>query len=169
VRRRNGGRSQRFAWLLAASAALWLAACGDDESTTSSGGPPPLFPANYAASYTEVRDCRNSGDHDLNVIRVLADPAALDAYQNRDAPLPVGAILLKEEYEFGDESCSGPLVQWTVMQRLEAGSSPDALDWHWQRVDAERNVVGVDTPKCYGCHSGCTPEAGGYENTCTVP
>lgn len=154
--------------------ALVLTSCGgeDDGTSSSTGSDPengPVFPENYAATYTEVRNCRPSGDHDLNVIRVLADPTALGPYQNHDAPIPVGAILLKEEYDFSDPTCSGPIVQWTVMQRLAAGTATDKLDWKWQLVDSQRNVTGVDTPKCYGCHTGCTDAAGGYEGTCTVP
>lgn len=142
--------------------------CGDD-APDPPAGPDPLFPADYAATYTEVRDCRPSGDHDLNVIRILVDAEALGPYQDRDEPFPVGAVVLKEEYSFDDPTCAGPIEQWTVMVRLEPDSSPTTLDWRWQRVDAERNVVGEDTPRCYGCHTGCTPDAGGYEHTCAIP
>lgn len=145
------------------------ASCGDDSESPPPSEPTPLFPEDYAATYTEVRGCRQSGDHDLNIIRVLADPAALGPYQNHDKPIPEGAVLLKEEYDFGDVTCSGPLKQWTVMARLAEGSSAETLDWRWQTVDSQRQVVGEDTPRCYGCHAGCTPENGGYENTCTLP
>lgn len=137
--------------------------CGD-------GDPEPDFPADYAATYVEVRDCRASGDHDLNQVRMLADPAALSPYQNRNAPFPVGSVVLKEEFEFGDTDCSGPIKQWTVMTRLPDGSAPTTLDWRWQRIDAAGAVVGVDTPRCYGCHMGCGVESeGGYEGTCAHP
>ena len=62
-----------------------LVACGTDDEV------PVLFPADYLASYTEVRDCRKSADHDLHNIRILADPVALASYQNRDAPFPIDA------------------------------------------------------------------------------
>jgi hypothetical protein len=152
---------------LALSAALLLAACDDGEPPPEE--PQPLFPADYAKTYTEVRACRQGGEHELNTIRVLADPAAKDPYLNRDAPFPTGAVVLKEEYDFSDMTCEGPILKWTVMARLEAGSSPKTLDWQWQEVDQDRNIVGDDTPKCYGCHTSCTPEVDGYEYTCTVP
>lgn len=148
--------------------ALCVVACADDETTTAPDVQ-PLFAADYASHYTEVRDCRQSGDHDLNIIRVLAAPDALAPYRDRAAPFPEGAVVLKEEYDFGDTTCTGPIKQWTVMQRLADGTSPDALDWKWQLVDAERNVTGEDTPRCYGCHSGCTPDNDGYDHTCAVP
>jgi hypothetical protein len=153
--------------------ALLLAACGsdggDDDAADAAPQAEAVFPADYASTYTEVRNCRQSGDHDLNHIRVLADPRALGPYTHHDAPIPVGAVLLKEEYEFGDDTCAGPIKQWTVMKHLAAGTAPDQLDWKWQRVDADRKVVGEDTPRCSGCHSGCTEANGGYEWTCTQP
>lgn len=129
----------------------------------------PLFPVDYAQSYVEVRDCRGSGDHDLNNIRILAGPTALEPYQSRSEPFPVGALLLKEEYDFGDVDCSGPIVQWTVMQRVAEGSAPDLLDWNWQRVDSERAVVDVDGPRCVNCHTGCGAAPDGYQGTCALP
>jgi hypothetical protein len=161
---------RRVLRLLVLSAALapGAVACGGDE-THGTPSASPLFPANYASTYTEVRNCRQSGDHDLNVIRVLADPAALGPYLNHNAPFPEGAVLLKEEYDFADTTCSGAITQWTVMARLATGSSPVTLDWRWQQVGDGRNVIGQDTPRCYGCHTACTGSSGGYENTCTLP
>lgn len=138
--------------------------CGDDDV-----GLAPVFPADYEDTYTEVRDCRQSGDHDLNVVRVLADPIALAAYADRTQPFPIGATVIKEEYAFGDVDCTGPITQWTVMQKLEVGTAPDMLDWRWQRVDASRNVIEEDTPRCWGCHTTCGVPPDGHDGTCTVP
>lgn len=136
---------------------------GDDE------GPEPDFPAEYADSYVEVRNCRGSADHDLNNIRILASPSALAPYQDRMEPFPVDAVVLKEEYEFDDPTCEGPIKQWTVMRKLAEGSSPDTLDWTWQTVDLERNVVDQDEASCFGCHAGCGVAPDGYEGTCAIP
>lgn len=143
-------------------AALLGGACGDD------GGSEVLFPEDYAATFTEVRDCRPSGDHDLNNIRVLANAAAAGPYVDRDAPFPPGALLLKEEFDFGDVDCSGEIKQWTVMERRTTGSSTETLDWGWQRVDWDRNVMSDDEPRCIGCHQLCVAPSG-YDFTCTVP
>lgn len=153
---------------LALALALALAACPGDDGEGDAGAEPD-FPADYAASYTEVRNCRGSGDHDLNTIRILADPAALAPYQDRAEPFPVGAVVLKEEYDFSDLACEGPIKQWTVMTRLAEGSSPDTLDWAWQRVDKQRQVVSEDEPRCINCHTGCGVAPEGYEGTCAVP
>jgi hypothetical protein len=145
-----------------------LAACPTDD-TSDEGGVEPDFPADYESSYVEVRNCRGSGDHDLNNIRILASPSALEPYQNRVEPFPVDAVVIKEEYDFGDMTCSGPIKQWTVMRRLADGSSPDTLDWAWQQVDAQRLVVDEDAPRCVGCHQSCGVEPDGYEWTCAMP
>ena len=145
---------------LAPLALVALLGCGDD--------PEPMFPEDYASTYVEVRDCRQSGDHDLNQVRILADPAALGPYTDRVDPFPEGAVVLKEEYEFGDVDCSGPIRQWTVMTKLPTGSDPDNLDWFWERVDSDRRVVDEQSPRCAGCHDDCEPPEG-YDFTCTVP
>jgi hypothetical protein len=153
---------------MAVVSTLLLLGCGDDETTVPPSGD-PAFPADYLGSYSEVRNCRQSGDHDLNLIRILADPASLAPYRDRDQPFPEGGVVLKEEYDYGDTTCSGPIKQWTVMVRLADGGSPETLGWTWQQIDAQRNVVTENASRCINCHTGCTPAMGGYENTCAVP
>lgn len=144
------------------ASALALAACGGDDD-----GPPPRFPADYAATFVEVRDCRASADHDLRMIRVVADPAAAARYAARDADFAPGALIVKEEFEFG-EDCTGVPVQWTVMQRA-TDVDPVQLGWRWQRVDGDRTVVTEDEPRCFGCHADCGVAPDGYRGTCAVP
>ena len=151
--------------VLAVFASTVATACPADDAPKIE----PDFPADYQDTYVEVRDCRGSGDHELNNIRILASPTALDAYLGRDQPFPEGAVVLKEEYEFGDLDCSGPIKQWTVMRRLPDDSAPDLLDWTWQQVDLEREVVDLDAPRCVGCHQACGVPPDGYEWTCAVP
>ncbi len=150
-----------IAWSL-----LGTSACDGDDPPADD----VLFPEDYAATYQEVRDCRQSGGaHDINFVRVLSDPAALGPYTDRATAFPEGAIVLKEEYDFGDQTCAGPIKQWTVMVKLAAGANPDALDWQWQRVSNLRDVVEADAPRCIGCHQGCGVPPDGYDGTCTVP
>ena len=152
---------------LAALLALVLpVSCSDDGPSDS--GPAPSFPADYASSYTEVRDCRGSTEHEFANVRVLADPDALAPYQGRDADFPVGSVVLKEEYDFEDTECTGAIIRWTAMQRLATGTSPDTLDWSWQDVEPSRRVKSVDEPRCIGCHTTCGVPPEGYQGTCTV-
>jgi len=136
--------------------------CGDD-------APPSILPVDYRATYTEVRNCRQSGDHDLHMVRVLADPAAIAAYSDRTTAFPEGATVMKEEYEFGDSDCTGPIEQFTVMQKLLFGADPANLDWHWQRIDTGFNVVAENDPRCAACHVRCGVPPDGYDGTCTLP
>lgn len=163
--RGSSGQAPR-AWALGLLVLGMFGCPGDDGDD---GGPPPDFPADYAVSYVEVRNCRGSGDHDLHNIRILADPAALAPYQGRTEAFPEGAVVLKEEYDFGDTTCSGEILQWTVMRKLAEGSAPDMLGWAWQEVDAERRVVSEDEPRCIGCHQGCGMAPDGYDWTCAMP
>ena len=163
-------RSRATLTLSSCMAAAWLlTGCPADDGEDDDVGVEPDFPADYQGSFVEVRNCRPSGDHELNTIRILAGPTALEPYQTRAMPFPPGAVVLKEEYEFGDLDCTGPLKQWTVMRRLEDGSSTETLDWTWQKVDADRHVVAVDTPACYGCHTDCGVLPDGFDGTCAVP
>jgi len=163
--RRATALGLRLAWCCSAVAAVvGLAGCPTD---------PPLGPAvvppDYQDTYTEVRNCRQSGDHDLNMVRVLADPAALVAYRDRAAPFPEGAIVIKEEFEFGDATCAGSIKQITVMERVAVGSAPSLLDWHWQQLDPDLNVLSDNASRCPACHQMCGVAPDGYDGTCTVP
>jgi hypothetical protein len=132
-----------------------LVACGTD-------GPEPLFPASYASSYEQVRACRPSGEHDLHKIRVLAKPETAAIYLARTDPFPVGSIILKEEYDFTDDTCADALTWWSVMKRTSAG-------WTWQRVGPDREVLSENDTRCIGCHAECGVPPDGFDGTCTVP
>jgi hypothetical protein len=148
---------------LATSAAL-LAACSDPESPD----PAPSFPADYASSYVEVRGCRKSADHELEFVRVLADASAAEPYVERAGDFPEGAVVLKEQYDVGDETCSGRISQWTAMRKKPTAT--EHLGWAWQRVDAERRVLETNELGCAACHQGCTGAASaGYDFTCADP
>jgi cytochrome P460 len=146
-------------------ASALLAACGNDGEP----GPLPAFPADYADSYVEVRDCRSSGDHELNRVRVLADPAAAAVYQSRSGDFAEGAVVLKEEHDFADVDCTGPVVRWTAMVRRPTAEAAELLGWRWQDLDAERRVKSEDPSSCAGCHTGCGQPPDGFQGTCTVP
>src|SRR5688572_3677306 len=128
-----------------------------------------MFPADYELTYREVRNCRRSIDHDLHHIRVLADPAAYEPYMGRTMPFPVGAILLKVEYD--DELCTeSDLVRWSVMRKEEPGfGGPDYVDWYFQRVNLRREVISDNEERCTRCHSECVTLPDSYDGTCAIP
>ena len=147
---------------------LALAVACSEPDPTGNPTPPAAFPADYADSYVEVRGCRRSADHELEFVRVLADPAALGPYSDRQSAFPEGAVVLKEQYEPSDDSCSGSIAQWTVMRKAPAAT--ERLGWDWQRVASDRRVVEENAEGCVNCHSSCTgaPQPG-YDFTCTDP
>lgn len=143
-----------------------LFACGDDGDD---GGELAAFPADYAATYEQVRNCRFSLEHGLIRIRVVASPDALAPYNGHTAPFPTGSIVLKEEYAERDRDCVGPVIAFTVMQKLDVGSSPETLDWTWQEANGNRRLLDANVPRCVQCHTGCGKPPDGYDGTCTVP
>jgi hypothetical protein len=147
---------------------LFAGACADEAPAPPPPGPAVAFPADYAATYTPARECRKSGDHELDFVRVLTDPAATTPYADRSTPFPDGAVVLKEQYDVSDTDCAGPVVAWTVMVKHVAAT--DRLGWDWQRVGADRRVLETNGSRCIGCHSGCTgAPAVGYDFTCEEP
>jgi hypothetical protein len=135
---------------------VFLLGCSDSASP-----PDAIFPADYAATYQEVRSCRRSLEHAAN-IRVLVSPDAYAPYADRSAPFPVGSIVLKEQYDPSDLDCAEPLQQFTVMQKLDDG-------WAWQQTDADLHEVDVKIENCINCHDVCGKPPQGYDGTCAEP
>lgn len=166
------GRVRRVAAQVAAVLLALLASVGCNSDDTSGpdpdAGPPlvPVFPEDFEARYTEMRDCRLSHEHELRFIRVLVSPSAEAPYAalSPDMPYPVGAILVKPEYDEPD--CTVPL-SYTAIAKLEPGANPDGGDWRWQRVDLDHQVVEDGAPeRCVTCHTQhCAPPYG-YDLTC---
>jgi hypothetical protein len=102
-------------------------------------------------------------------IRVVASPDAVTPNRGRTAAFPTGAIVLKEQYHDSDTTCAGPIVDFTVMQKLDVGSSPETLDWHWQKVDTNLRTIETDIMRCTRCHTSCGVAPEGYDGTCAVP
>jgi hypothetical protein len=137
-----------------------------DAQPEAGSGPSPVFPADVAERYQEMRDCRHSHEHELRYIRVLVSESAREPYArlSPEAPYPVGATLVKLEYD--DPECM-ELLEYTAYRKLEPGANPEGDDWLWQRVSREREVVEEGAPwRCVGCHRAhCAPPYG-YDLTC---
>lgn len=128
-------------------------------------GAEPVFPADVEESFTEVRDCRTSIEHELHHIRVFVDEVAHDPYEQRDVLFPPGATVVKIEYE--DDGCT-ELIGYTAMRKLAEGEGEDALGWHWQETDPDRVVLEDGAlERCIRCHRACDDE--GHDSTCAEP
>jgi len=125
----------------------------------------PIFPANYRATYTVVRDCRYSSEHGLVYIRVLANSVGAQPYLADANPLPVGSTIVKEEFSSADCNANS-LLRWRVMRKEAAGFDPADGDWHWQWVNADRSVLLNDKSTCIGCHT--VPACLARDHMCTV-
>jgi Cytochrome P460 len=156
----------RYATLLLLAVALSFGACHSGPNTPVYL---PLLPADFAATYKQVRPCRNSTDHDLNNVTVLADPNAYGPYTTRTDPFPVGAVVVKQEHLMEDQNCTEGIVQWTIMVKLEDGSSPSTNDWTWQNIAFDRTVQTQNDMRCISCHAGCGVPPNGYLGTCSSP
>jgi hypothetical protein len=141
-----------------------LVACGSD---TTDAGADPIFPADFASTFQEVRPCMRSGDHDLNHVRIVVNQTGHDAFVTRSGPFPEGTLIVKVEY--ADPTCSD-LTGYTSMRRDAAGSSPEAGDWTWQRLDENRKVERTgNIPECVSCHATCGFPPDGHDWTCAIP
>lgn len=125
----------------------------------------PIFPASYRNTYVEVRNCRFSAEHGGVSIRVLANPIGADAYLEEQNPLPLGSIIVKEEYN--DSVCTddSKLVRWRAMRKEPPGFDADFGDWHWQWVNRDRKVQFDDKSTCIGCHLAPACVARDYQCT----
>ncbi|GIW41420.1 MAG: hypothetical protein KatS3mg076_1997 [Candidatus Binatia bacterium] len=113
--------------------------------------PEPVFPEDYRSTFVEVRDCRFSIEHGGVSVRVLANPIAVQAYLNETSPLPVGSVVVKEEFA-GPDCTDENLVGWRAMRKEAPGFDPEDNDWHWQWLDAERRIRTEDKTPCVACH-----------------
>jgi hypothetical protein len=159
-----------IALLLGALAWGVLLGCEEGPDDVPDAGHEParaaVFPADFADRYRETRDCRHSHEHELHYIRVLvsADAEAPYAALSPDEPYPVGATLVKAEYD--DELCE-LLVGYTAYEKRAKGENPAGGDWWWQKLDADENVLEEGAPwRCINCHTvHCAPPYG-YDLTC---
>ena len=143
-------------------AVLATVGCGSDDPVAA----PAIYPLDYETTYQEVRNCRNSLEHNGVRMRVLASPEAIAPYTGRALPFPAGSIVLKVQYDGGDTSCEDEVIGATVMRKLAPGSSPDTLDWEWQETDETHREIEFEVRRCTMCHKQCDPQ---YDATCTDP
>ncbi len=127
----------------------------------------PIFPADYRSDFIEVRECRFSIEHGGVSVRVLANPIAAQAYLDDANPLPLGSIVLKEEFDAPDCNNDRDLVRWRVMRKEAPGFDAEDGDWNWQWVEHDRRVLLDDKTTCIGCHA--VEECLARDYMCTVP
>jgi hypothetical protein len=112
----------------------------------------PIFPADYRQTFAQVRDCRFSIEHGGVTIRVFANTTGASPYLREESPLPVGTVVVKEEFDAPDCGNDDDLLRWRVMRKEAPGFDPEDGDWHWQWVEPDRSVRFDDKATCISCH-----------------
>jgi hypothetical protein len=130
-------------------------------------GEEPIFPANYRETYRLVRNCRSSVEHTAT-IRVWINESSADAYLADANPLPVGTIVVKEEYAGSDCSNDAELEFWSVMRKEAAGFDPANGDWNFHEYGApDRTRTATPASTCITCHQNADCVARDF--MCTEP
>lgn len=161
----------RFGWLHGSLSMLTLAAVVSSLGCPGTTPPPDeddvIFPEDYRASYTVVRDCRNSIEHGAT-IRVWVNAESANAYLENQSPLPEGTVVVKEEFAAAGCDDDAALEFWSVMRKEATGFDPAASDWRFQEVAAPQRQVTIDNKAvCIGCHTA--PSCLARDLMCTVP
>ena len=141
-------------------------AAGEVSADAADAAPALIFPLDFQASYTEVRNCRPTSEHGLGMlISVVASPDAAKAYTAGTYPFAEGTILVKTIFEDIDGTCS-EVSTYSAMRKGAKGSSPTTGDWEWQETDASGTIL-TNRPagNCFSCHSECASR----DFACTDP
>ncbi|NOT00758.1 MAG: hypothetical protein HOP29_09030 [Phycisphaerales bacterium] len=144
-------------------------ACGCAPPTDDGGGVDavPVFPNDYRATYRLVRDCRGSIEH-AATIRVYVNEIGADAYLADANPLPLGTVVVKEEFVGTGCDNDEELAVWSAMLKREPGFDSADGDWQWQEVIAPNRRVRLDDKTtCIQCHR--EPECLKRDLMCAIP
>jgi hypothetical protein len=125
-----------------------------------------IFPSDYRQTYQLVRDCRNSIEH-ASTIRVWVNSIGSQDYLNDENPLPVGTIVVKEEYAGGSCDNDADLVAWSVMRKEPPGFDAANNDWDFREYAPDRTQTATPSVTCIECHN--EPECVARDYMCTAP
>lgn len=121
-----------------------------------------------------VRDYRNwtlassvpgaPGFHGGRFLMTYVSPPGDSAYleyKEQDVEIPAGTVIAKESFQVTEDGKArkGPLF---FMQKVEAGVSPETMDWYYMAVLPNGNPLAVDVmTACNECHVGTFGAQGG--------
>ncbi len=149
----RAGRNRWRNMLCASMGLVLVIASSGTDCAGNTTGDPAVFPANYRSTYTLVRDCRLSSEHGGDQIRVWVNDIGAQAYLDEEDTLPVGTIVVKEEFAGLDCDNDSELVLWAVMRKEAAGFDPNTNDWEFYEYNApSRTRTATPREICIACH-----------------
>ena len=133
-------------WIAGAALTL-LGGCFQDNTAQRSS----FLPLDYQTTFRPVRDCRQVVEHQNSYQKVLTNPVASDPYTTASYPLPVGSVVVAEQY--GDDSSCGSLNGYYLMAKEKQGYDNAGNDWHWQKLDLNGRIEqDGKLQACASCH-----------------
>jgi hypothetical protein len=98
------------------------------------------------------QEAKAHGPHAKHFVVVRVSPDAVAEFRE-GRPLATGAVVVKEKYI--DAVAAGPLQEYAVMVKREAGYDPGAGDWEYAYVTLTpvRVVSHGRLAECAGCHA----------------
>ncbi len=93
------------------------------------------------------------GFHGGRFLVTYVNETGADAYlQWGAAPIPAGTVIAKESFSVNEQGAAqaGPLF---IMQKTEAGQSPETDDWYYMMVGPDGSPQAVEViSACSQCH-----------------
>ena len=93
---------------------------------------------------------------------IWVNDVGLSAYMSRSANVPVGTVVVKEDFTNTD-GAPGAYQKYLVMEKRSAGYDPDYGDWHYSVRTPEDEIMVIDGTTmdgalayCKGCHIGAS-------------
>jgi len=146
------------AWVILAATSF--IGCDPDDAPRS------LLPADWETSLVSLRGCRQGPEHDLEYVRLLADPGSAADYDRCavpdgtcTTPFAEGALFVKPQY--ADAGCT-ELVRFSLAKK--DGDFAASGGWRWQELDAAGEVkLDGALQRCAHCHASCE---GSFDSRC---
>jgi hypothetical protein len=122
-----------------------------------------ILPPDYQTSAQVARTCRLNVGHASKYMVVYTNAVADAAYLAGTSPLPQASTVVAVE---SDKTDCSTLTGYTLMRKEAPGYNPAAGDWHWQRLDDQRDVLEDGRLQtCISCHTTCSLN----DYTCSPP
>jgi hypothetical protein len=148
--------TRRLLFLLSS---LLLGGCFQQSGNNTS----QILPPDYQTSSQVARTCRLNVGHASKYMVVYTNAVADAAYLAGTSPLPQGSTVVAVE---SDKTDCSDLTGFTLMFKSVPGYNPAAADWHWQRLDDQRDVLEDGRLQtCISCHTTCSLN----DYTCSPP